>query len=226
MSTTWTWRRIGGERRRDRARRIFDNVRTGRLTPAQLFALTFLSLVIFGTIGFRVLPGLYPSDVEPLSWLDALFTATSAVCVTGLIVVDTATYFTPVGQLYVLLLVQLGGLGMLGLASLVIVTFRARLSLRHDAIASGGSALGPSSNVKTRALVRDVLLFTTLAEGAGFVILLILWRNDFPLAEAAWHAFFHSVSAFCNAGFSTFSDSLVGFHDRPATLLADFRPAS
>ncbi|MEM7809544.1 MAG: potassium transporter TrkG [Planctomycetota bacterium] len=220
MRHLWTWRRVGGERRRDRARRLYHDFRSGRLTPAQLFAATFLGLVVVGTLGFKTLPGLYADGAEPLSWLDALFTATSAVCVTGLIVVDTATHFSKLGQLYVLFLVQLGGLGMIGLASFVIITFRARLSLRQDAIASGGAALGASNNVKTRNLVRDVLLFTFLAEAAGFMILLFLWRNDFPLGEAAWHALFQSVSAFCNAGFSTFSDSLVGFQDRPATLLA------
>jgi len=189
-----------------------------RLGPAQLFAATFLGLVLLGTLGFKALPGLYAEGKEPLSWLDALFTATSAVCVTGLIVVDTGTHFTRLGQAYVLLLVQLGGLGMLGLASFVILTFRSRLSLRQDAIATGGSAMPASGNVRTRSLVRDVLVFALLAELAGFALLFALWANDFPAREAAWHALFHSVSAFCNAGFSSFTDSLVGFQDRPATL--------
>ncbi len=186
-----------------------------------MFALSFAALVLVGTIGFKTLPGLYVDETDTLSWLDALFTSTSAVCVTGLIVVDTATYFTRWGQAYVLLLVQLGGLGMLGLASFVIVTFRSRLSLRNDALAGGGSATGPSSNVKTRFLVRDVLLFTLLAELIGFVVLLALFWGDFETAgEVAWHALFHSVSAFCNAGFSTFSDSLMGYQGQPLVLLA------
>ncbi len=79
------------------------------LTAPQLFAGSFLVLAILGTLGLRLLPGLYTG--EPLGWLDALFTAVSAVCVTGLIVVDTATYFTPTGQAFLLLLVQLGGWG-------------------------------------------------------------------------------------------------------------------
>ena len=189
------------------------------LTPARVLLLAFLGLVVVGTLGFKTLPGLYVNPNEPLSWLDALFTATSAVCVTGLIVVDTATYFTPLGQFYVLILIQLGGLGMLGLASFIIVTFRVRLSLRQDAIAGGGGPGGAAENVATRSLVRDVLLFTFGAELIGFVALLWLWHGDLGWRSAAWHALFHSVSAFCNAGFSTFSDSLMGYQHRPATLL-------
>ncbi|MBL8796218.1 MAG: potassium transporter TrkH, partial [Planctomycetia bacterium] len=86
-----------------------------RLTPPQLFVGSFALLIGLGTVGLRTLPGLYTG--APLGWLDALFTATSAVCVTGLIVVDTGTYFTPLGQAYLLLLIQLGGLGMLTFTS-------------------------------------------------------------------------------------------------------------
>ncbi len=205
-------------RHRTKTRRVIPRARRD-LSPAQLFVLSFVGLVVAGAVGFRVLPGLYAPGADRLSWIDALFTSTSAVCVTGLIVVDTATHFSRLGQAYVLLLIQLGGLGMLGLASFVILTFRARLSLRQDSIASGGGAGGPSQNVRTRTLVRDVLLFTFLAEFIGFVALWLLWIDDFGTMHAAWHALFHSVSAFCNAGFSTFSDSLVGFQREPLTLL-------
>lgn len=189
------------------------------ITPAQLLALVFLGLVAFGTIGLRALPGLYAEGVEPLGWLDALFTATSAVCVTGLIVVDTATYFSTWGQLYILLLIQLGGLGMVGLASLIIVAFSGRLSLRQDALARGSAATGAATNVSTRGLVRDVLIFTFGTEFLAFVALWALWWPRFGAGDAAWHAMFHSISAFCNAGFSTFSDNLIGIQNEPLTLL-------
>jgi trk system potassium uptake protein TrkH len=180
---------------------------------------SFLLFIGIGTFGFKALPGLYAPGVEPLGWIDALFTATSAVCVTGLIVVDTATYFSFWGQLFLLVLIQLGGLGMLGLASLIIVAFNARLSLRQDALAGGGSAGGAAQHVPTRNLVSDVILFTFGAEFVGFVALFVLWLPDFSVGEAAWHALFHSVSAFCNAGFSTFSDSLESYNGRPLTLM-------
>lgn len=104
------------------------------MNPPRLLAGSFLLLAVVGTLGLKLLPGLYES--EPLGWLDALFTATSAVCVTGLIVVDTATYFTPLGQAYILLLIQLGGLGMITFTSLVILAVGRRMPLHHEAVAA------------------------------------------------------------------------------------------
>ena len=203
-----------------RVRRSWWRRLRAHVSPAQILMLSFLGLVLAGALGFKVLPGLYvdPAAGE-LTWTDALFTSTSAVCVTGLIVVDTATHFTIWGQLYILALIQLGGLGMIGLASVVIVAFKARLSLTQDAIVSGGgAAMRAAGNVPTRTLVRDVILFTAGTELLVFAALFGLWWPRFGAASAAWHALFHSVSAFCNAGFSTFSDSLVGFQHDPLTL--------
>ena len=104
------------------------------LTAAQLFVGSFLLVILVGTLGLKTLPGLYTG--APLGWLDALFTATSAVCVTGLIVVDTATYVTPAGQAWILLLIQLGGLGIITFTTLIIVLLGRRLSLRQEAISS------------------------------------------------------------------------------------------
>ena len=185
-----------------------------RLTAAQVFVASFLLLVALGTVGFRTLPGLYTG--EPLSWLDALFTATSAVCVTGLIVEDTATFFTPLGQLYILGLIQIGGLGMIAFTSLIIVTLGRRLSLRSEALSTGSLEVAP--HVSRHHLIRDVVRFTFAIEGIGAVLLYLLWAPRMGWGAAAWPALFHSVSAFCNAGFSTFSDSLMSFHRSPFTL--------
>jgi trk system potassium uptake protein len=186
-----------------------------RLTPPQLFVGSFALLVGIGTLGFRFLPGLYTG--EPLGWLDALFTATSAVCVTGLIVVDTATHFTFAGQLWILLLIQLGGLGMITLTSLIIIALGRRLSLRHEAVSVSGREVAPQIDV--RRLTRDVVRFTLLFEAAGALLLYAVWVPRFGFGGAAWPAVFHAISAFCNAGFSVFSDSLMGFQASPATLL-------
>jgi len=185
------------------------------LTPARLLVLSFLGLIALGTIGFLTLPGLY---VGPrLGFVDALFTATSAVCVTGLIVVDTARYFTTAGQAFVLLLIQLGGLGILTLTTLVILALGRRLSLRQEAISADAADVAPE--VDFRQLVRNVLRFTVAFEAVGALVLLIALLPEFSPAHAAWHAVFQSVSAFCNAGFSTFSDSLVGFRESPVMLV-------
>ena len=184
------------------------------MTPPQLLAGSFALLVALGTLGFRWLPGLYAG--EPLGWLDALFTATSAVCVTGLIVVDTATYFTPWGQVYILLLIQLGGLGIITFASLVILALGRRLSLHQEAVSAVGTEVAPE--VDFRQLVRSVVLFTLSFEAVGGLLLYLFWVSRLGWKDAIGHAVFHSVSAFCNAGFSTFSDSLAGFSQSPLTL--------
>ncbi len=185
------------------------------ISPPQLFVGSFAMLVLLGTFGFLLIPGLYTS--ESLSWCDALFTSTSAVCVTGLTVVDTETSFTFRGQCFILLLIQLGGLGMLAFTSLVIQILGFRLSLRAEALTHDARKGGPQVDLKR--LTIDVVVFTFLIEAVGAIALLILWGPKMGWTESIWPAIFHSVSAFCNAGFSTNSDSLIGLRDSPGTLL-------
>jgi trk system potassium uptake protein TrkH len=185
------------------------------LKPSQLFVGSFLLLVGLGTVGFRVLPGLYTGP--PLGWLDALFTATSAICVTGLIVVDTATYFTRWGQAYILLLIQLGGLGIVAFTSVIIVALGRRLSVRQEAIAGGAASV--VADIDYRSLTLAVFRFTALAEGVGALLLYACWVPTLGWQGAVWPSVFHAVSAFCNAGFSTFSTSLMGFQSNLPLLL-------
>ena len=185
-----------------------------RLSPPQLFVGSFGFLIAIGTVGLKLLPGLY--QTEPLGWLDAAFMATSAVCVTGLAVTDIATHFTMLGQVFLLLLIQLGGLGMLAFTSLIILALGRRLSVRAESL--GVSSREAAPHVDTRRLTLDVVRFTLLLEGIGALILYGLWVPSFGWSGAAWPAIFHSISAFCNAGFSTFSDSLIGVRNSPAVL--------
>ncbi|MCO6456465.1 MAG: hypothetical protein J5I93_14305 [Pirellulaceae bacterium] len=184
------------------------------MTSAELFVGSFLGLIVLGTLALKVLPGLYTG--EPLGWSDAVFTATSAVCVTGLIVVDTATYFTWFGQAVLLALIQLGGLGMLVLTSVIITALGGRPSLRSEAVAAGSRHMVP--HIPARRLILDILRFTFFFEAAGAVLLYIVWAPRLGLVGAIWPAIFHSVSAFCNAGFSTNTSSLMDFQDSPATI--------
>lgn len=186
----------------------------GALTPPRLLLGSFLALIVFGTLGLKVLPGLYVG--EGLGWVDALFTATSAVCVTGLIVVDTATYFTTRGQGFLLLLIQLGGLGILTFTTIVILALGKRLSLHHEAVTATHAEIAPE--VDFRHLVRNIVVFTFVFEAVGALLLFMAWAPRYDTAAAAWHAVFQAVSAFCNAGFSTFSDSLMGFRTHPGVL--------
>jgi trk system potassium uptake protein len=172
-------------------------------------------MIALGTLGLRLVPGFFVSGV-PLSWADALFMATSAVCVTGLIVVDTATHFTLWGQAFLLLLIQAGGLGMVTIATLVLLQLGRRPSLRSEAVVPHLPRSAPQ--VETRRLIRDIVGFTFLLEGIGAAVLFLTFRQHFPLPEALWHAVFHAVSAFCNAGFSTFSSSLEPWATHSAVL--------
>jgi trk system potassium uptake protein len=184
------------------------------ITAPQLFVGSFLLLILFGTLGLRWLPGLYAG--ERLDWLDALFTATSAVCVTGLTVVDTATYFTPLGQAFLLLLIQLGALGFITFTTVIILLIGGRLSLRQERVSTSVAEVAP--HVDYRQLTRDIIIFALLFESAGALLLYISWAPVHGAAGAAWPAVFHAVSAFCNAGFSIFSDSLEGATRQPLTL--------
>ncbi|MCY0997897.1 potassium transporter Trk [Myxococcus sp. MISCRS1] len=189
-------------------------LRWSSISPAMLLALSFGVLIAFGTLGLLWLPGLYTGP--RLGLLDALFTMTSAVCVTGLTVVDTATTFTRWGQLWLLVFIQLGGLGLITLATLVIGALGRKLSLRSEVIV--GAPIDYTHRQNVVSLTLRVARFTLWVEALGALLLWLLWLPRFGWKEAAWHAVFHSVSAFCNAGFSTFSDSLVGFASAPLTL--------
>jgi trk system potassium uptake protein TrkH len=185
-----------------------------RLSGVQLLVLSFAGLIVAGTLGLLVLPGLYTGP--RLGVIDALFTVTSAVCVTGLIVVDTATYFTPLGQAWILLCIQAGGLGILTFATLIIRALGQRGALQVEAATTAGVA---AQTGDAATMVRAVLLFTLAIELVGAAGLWLLWSGPLGPGPAAWHAVFHAVSAFCNAGFSTFTENLVPWRDSAPVLL-------
>lgn len=187
-----------------------------RISAPQLAGLSFLGLVAAGALGFRLLPGLV---VGPgLGWIDAVFMATSAVCVTGLVVLDVSRDLTFWGQAWLLFLIQAGGIGILTLAGLIVASLGGRMSLEaEEGAAPPGSVLPPAAAAQ---MLRTAVVFTFTVEALGAVVLWLLWRPEQGAAQAAWLAVFHTISAFCNAGFSLFTDSLVGFRDRPGLVLA------
>ena len=177
-----------------------------RLTPAQFVTLSFAGLILIGTVGL-MLPMAAPGE-GGLGWTDALFTATSAVCVTGLIVADTATDLTLFGQILVLLLIQIGGLGYMVVTTMVVAALGGRLTLQERMV------LREQLNVQSgEGLVRftlQVIKLTLAFELAGAVILAAYWWPSLG-SDAAWVGLFHAVSAFNNAGFSLFSDGLLQY---------------
>lgn len=175
-------------------------------SPAQLLAVSFIALIAAGTL-LLTLP--WASQGERLPVVDAFFTATSAVCVTGLIVVDTPNALSIFGQVVVLLLVQIGGLGYMAVTTVVGVALGRQLSMQERL------TLSEAFNVQNMdGLVRFVLtvLKLTLAfEGVGALILTVHWASDYGLGRAAYYGVFHAVSAFNNAGFALFPDNLMRF---------------
>ena len=171
-----------------------------RISPPQLFVGSFLLLIAFGTLGFRILPGLHTG--ERLGWIDALFMTTSAVCVTGLQTIDIAERLTFAGQLFLLLLIQLGGLGVVAFTTVIIMLLGGRVSLRSHSVTLGTAEIAP--HIDYRELALGIFVFTAAFEGIGAVLLWLSWGPELGFGAAIWHAVFHAVSAFCNAGFSTF----------------------
>jgi len=152
-----------------------------------------------------------------LSPVDALFTATSAVCVTGLVVVDTGTKFTEAGQLVILVLIQAGGLGIMTFGALFFLLARRRLSIQAQA-AVQDTFFQRDLAREFRTFLRTMLAITFFLEGAGAALLFFGFRARMSPGESFFAAVFHSVSAFCNAGFSTFSDNLEGWRGFPAVV--------
>ncbi|MDY3128272.1 MAG: potassium transporter TrkG [Corynebacterium sp.] len=187
------------------------------LGPARLTALGFVLLILGGTALLMM-----PFSATHPQWtpfLPALFTATSAVSLTGLVVVDTGTYWTGIGQAIILLLIQLGGLGIMSLAALsgMVLTGRISLRTRHTAAAEGR----PIFVGGIRRTLRFTVLFTLVAESvvAAAVAARLCISYDYPLPKALWTGVFHAVSAFNNAGFGTKSDNLTTFAPDPWVLL-------
>lgn len=144
----------------------------------------------------------------PLSWIDALFTATSATCVTGLIVVDTGTYFSGFGQTVIIILIQLGGLGIMTVTGLIFYLWHRRVSLT-DRVAVGDSLLhDPRFNLGR--FLAQIIIWSLGIEMIGAILISLQAPDNFP----PLFALFHAISAFCNAGFSLYSDSLMAWQNQ------------
>lgn len=178
--------------------------RFNRMHPTTLLLLSYLMTIVAGTLGL-MLPAATVNGNIPA--IDALFTATSAVCVTGLIVVDTGSFFTPFGQGIILILIQIGGLGIMTISIALFqiigkkVVFQQRMAMQE--------VFSHTPRQDIYYLLRSVLFFTISIESVGAVILIFHWSATCPFPEAVYRGVFHSISAFCNAGFSLFSDSLM-----------------
>ncbi len=183
-----------------------------RFHPNLILPVSFLLAIVTGAI---LLAAPFSLQGNALSPVDALFTATSAVCVTGLTVVDTGSRFTVTGQTILLVLIQLGGLGIMTYTTVVILVLGKRLSYKGRELVHG--TLSHRGGRGLYLLIRHVFMVTFLFEGAGCLLLYLRWRNHLPDGQALYAALFHSVSAFCNAGFSLFAQNFIHYRDDPWT---------
>lgn len=184
-------------------------------TPAQVLVLGFASLILVGAI-LLWLP-ISQAPGQSISFVDALFTATSAVCVTGLVVVDTATHFSLFGQIVVITLIQCGGLGIMTLSALMFLLMGRRISLQERLMMQ--EALGSFSIAGVVRLTKNIILTTFAIEGVGALLLTLRFMVDHPFVEALYWGIFHSVSAFNNAGFDLTSASLRVFQTDPFIIM-------
>ncbi len=173
--------------------------------PSTLLLTSYLVAIAIGTI-MLMLP-VATVAAGHIGLLDALFTATSAVCVTGLVVVDTGTCFTLFGQSIILALIQIGGLGIMTISVALFqligkkVVFQQRMAMQET--------FSHTPRKDIYRLIRSIFIFTITVEAMGAMALFFHWRSAFPLPEASFNAAFHAVSAFCNAGFSLFNNSFI-----------------
>ena len=177
--------------------------------PARIVPIAFLGAVAVGTV-LMMLPA---ARAEPghAPFVTALFTATSAVCVTGLAVVDTPTYWSTFGQVLITVLSQIGGFGIMTLATLLSLLVSRRLGLRSRLMAQAESA-GLFGGNLGRVLIRIALVMLVSEAAISVVLTLRFWLTyDYSFGRAVWEAVFHAVQAFNNAGFALYPDSLVRF---------------
>lgn len=198
------------------SRTVSESITAGfHWTPARVMLFTYLAAVLLGTVAL-CLPA--ANRGEPLSFINALFTATSAISVTGLVVVDSATHFTRFGQWILLALIQLGGLGILTFTTWIMML----AGHRHLGIFEQSTAVtsyGRLQGISWRVILRNVFLFSLLFEAIGTLLFYGRWRGDFTPGEAFFQSLFHSISAFCNAGFSVHEGGLSAYvGDGPINL--------
>jgi trk system potassium uptake protein TrkH len=187
-----------------------------RLQPAGLLVASFAGVSLVGAL-LLTLP-LATQSGQSTSFIDALFTATSATCVTGLVVLDTPTHFSLFGQAIILLLIQIGGLGIMTLSTAGAFLLGRRMGVRQRMVMQ--EVLDSADSEELRKSLVAIVRGTLLIEAAGLLVLSarFAWRGE-DLVNSLWLGLFHSVSAFCNAGFALFSDSLLGFKGDAAILL-------
>ncbi|AGB41978.1 potassium uptake protein, TrkH family [Halobacteroides halobius DSM 5150] len=177
------------------------------LSSAQILSLGYSTVILLGAL-LLTLP-IATTNGQGMNFLDAVFTATSATAVTGLIVENTASFFTTFGQVVIMCLIQIGGLGIMSMSTLFVFLVGKRVTLKHRLMIQDDLDQFELSGILQ--LVKYVIAVTFTIEGTGALLLFTRFIQDMPLGKAIYFAIFHSVSAFNNAGFDIFGNSLENF---------------
>jgi len=182
---------------------------TKTFTPIQTLLLGFVVLILLGTFLLQLPTS--ANGEQKTAFLDALFTAASAVTTTGLVVVDTGTHYSAFGQVVVLFLFQVGGLGYMIFITLISLGIVGRFSVSGRLLLI--ESIARPKTIEIRKFVKAVIVFAAAFELLGSVLLTLVFAQKLPLGEAVFSGVFHSVSAFCTAGFSLYADSFIPYHD-------------
>lgn len=190
------------------------------LNPTQMIVFSFLSIIGVGTL-LLLFP--WAATETSLHFVDALFIAVSATCVTGLTVLNVGTELTSYGQWIVLIMIQLGGLGIMTFSTFFLYLFGRKVSIRSREVIGTTLSYMPVQNI--RSLIKKIVVIVLFIEISGAVLLIYHWQGYYPLPKAIYHGIFHSISAFCNAGFDIFGSeneqfiSLMNFNKNPIMLI-------
>ena len=191
-----------------------------KLSPFRIIILGFIGIILLGGL-LLMLPWASRSGVSA-SFEDAIFTSTSAVCVTGLVVQDTATYWTVFGQIIILILIQIGGLGVMTAASVFTMIAGKKINLMQRSTMQEAIAAPQMGGIVK--FTRFTVMVTAGIELVGFAVMAPVFTKEFGIGKGLWYSLFHSVSAFCNAGFDLMGakekfSSLTFFHSNPLIIL-------
>lgn len=179
--------------------------------PPVSLMLSFAFVILVGTVLLMLPEASVNKEITP--FIDALFTSTSATCVTGLIVRDTGSYFSLFGQLVILVLIQIGGLGIMTVSTAFALIMGRRLTLKLENVMH--NVVGDNERLDVFQLLKNIVIVTAIIEAFGAVFLFLTFSKTMQASQALYSAIFHSISGFCNAGFSLFTDSLMGYVDNP-----------
>ncbi|PIC63949.1 Ktr system potassium transporter B [Sporosarcina sp. P13] len=183
------------------------------ISPPALIALSFLFTILIGTVLLK-LP--FATKV-PITWVNALFTATSATTVTGLSVFDISSTLTVFGEVVLLLLIQIGGVGLMAFAVAILIILGRKVGMKNRIFIQ--ETFSYQSIGGTVKFLREILLFVFITEGIAFIALSIFWVPEFGWKDGLYYSVFHVVSAFNNAGFFLFPDNLMPFAGNPEVII-------